>query len=334
MGVGNSTLAMQSPFTQAQLAEMAKQQAAQLGKPQTQPAPQGRMAVTMPLGAVWTGAEQGGVNPFAQSTLQGSQHAQPPSQQQQPQQQISQQPQPALQHQQDQHSPSMAMPQQRPYAGTPSFVPAPPKSKLPLILGGVFALLAVIGIAGIVAFVVVSKSKGGVGSASASVSAPPPPSSVASTEPPPSSAATVVSPPPEDDASAAAVDTDPGADAAPEAAVAVNTDPNPNPNPNPTPVATKDAGPVDPNAWNEGAARARLAQANGILAFCNKGGVTGPGTATVTFAPDGSVSNVVLDAPFAETREGACVADQFKRAKVNGFDGGPQTIRHAFEVPK
>jgi eukaryotic-like serine/threonine-protein kinase len=99
------------------------------------------------------------------------------------------------------------------------------------------------------------------------------------------------------------------------------------------PVSAKPA--VDPNAFSESAARARLSQANGVLAFCTKeGGVTGAGNAMVTFAPDGTVSNVVLNPPYAGTKEGACVTSQFRRAKISAFTGTAQTLRHTFEVPK
>jgi hypothetical protein len=113
-------------------------------------------------------------------------------------------------------------------------------------------------------------------------------------------------------------------------------------NPGPTPVNPGTAKPVpsaapavDPNAWNESAARARLGQANGVLVFCKKPDEpTGPGSASVTFAPDGTVASVTLDPPYAGTKAGECVAGQFKRAKVNSFQGGSQTIKHNFEVPK
>lgn len=99
------------------------------------------------------------------------------------------------------------------------------------------------------------------------------------------------------------------------------------------PAPTKPA--VDPNAFNEAAARARLSQANGVLAFCKKpGGVTGAGKASVTFGPDGTVSNVSLNPPYAGTKEGACITSQFRRAKISAFVGAPQTVRHSFEVPK
>ena len=62
--------------------------------------------------------------------------------------------------------------------------------------------------------------------------------------------------------------------------------------------------------------------------------MTGPGNASVTFGTDSAVTNVTLDAPYAGTKEGDCVAGQFRRQKVNAFTGSPQTIRHSFDVPK
>ena len=43
---------------------------------------------------------------------------------------------------------------------------------------------------------------------------------------------------------------------------------------------------------------------------------------------------MVHDPPFAGTKEGDCVASQFRRVKVNAFIGSPQTVRTPFEVPK
>ncbi|AKU99259.1 serine/threonine protein kinase [Labilithrix luteola] len=107
------------------------------------------------------------------------------------------------------------------------------------------------------------------------------------------------------------------------------------PVPVPTPKATASAAPAaDPNAWNEANARSRLATANGVLVICKKGNVTGPGTASVTFGTDGTVTNVTIDPPYAGTKEGDCAAGQFRRVKVNPFVGSPQTVRHSFDVPK
>ena len=105
------------------------------------------------------------------------------------------------------------------------------------------------------------------------------------------------------------------------------------PPPPPPPPSAKPSG--DPNAFSEALARTRLGQANGVLAFCKKeGGVTGPGTAWVTFGTDGSVAGIAVDPPYAGTKEGDCVSGQFRRAKVTPFTGAPQTVRHGFEVPK
>jgi hypothetical protein len=129
----------------------------------------------------------------------------------------------------------------------------------------------------------------------------------------------------------------PGPTAVNPGPTAVNPGPTPvNPGPTAMPKPVPSAAPaVDPNAWNEGAARARLAQANGVLVFCKKPDEpTGPGSASVTFSPEGTVSSVTLDPPYAGTKAGDCVAGQFKRAKVNAFQGSSQTIKHSFDVPK
>ena len=91
---------------------------------------------------------------------------------------------------------------------------------------------------------------------------------------------------------------------------------------------------IDPTAFNEAVARAKLATANGVLSFCKKDGPTGTGSSTVTFGPDGSVVGVNIDPPFAGTKEGDCVASQFRRVKTNPFVGTPQAVRFSFEVPK
>lgn len=102
-----------------------------------------------------------------------------------------------------------------------------------------------------------------------------------------------------------------------------------------SPAASTTKPAIDPNAFNESAARTRLSQANGVLAFCKReGGIAGPGNASVTFGPDGNVSGVVLAAPYAGTKEGDCVASQFRRVKVPPFTGAPQTVRFPFEVPR
>ena len=150
--------------------------------------------------------------------------------------------------------------------------------------------------------------------------------------------AAVVEPVAVEDASVAAVASEraaPSASAAPTTTAPTTTAPTTTA---PTFVATPaTAAPkpsADPNAFNEGAARTRLAQANGVLVICHKdGAVTGAGTALITFATDGSVAGVVVQPPYAGTKEGDCAAKQFQRAKITAFSGDPKTVKHAFEVP-
>ena len=73
---------------------------------------------------------------------------------------------------------------------------------------------------------------------------------------------------------------------------------------------------------------------NSTLAFCPKGGVGGPGSATVTFAPEGNVVSVIVDPPYAGTKEGDCAASQFKRSKVPAFPGPAQSVKHSFDISK
>lgn len=231
-----------------------------------------------------------------------------------------------------------------------SMVPAsvagvPKKNNTVLFVAIGMGSLALIGIVLAAIVLLGGKSDGGgkgasSATASASIpiaSAPPPPPPV----PPP-----VVDPVPTAEVTAdagetAQTDDAPDAGGAAEAPTATATATAPTatevaPPPVPVPVVVKDAGPPpDPNAFNETAARSRLGQANGVLVFCKKeGGVTGPGSATVTFATDGSVSAVSMDPPYAGTPAGDCVTGHFKRTKVSPFQGSPQTLKHSFEVPK
>jgi len=155
---------------------------------------------------------------------------------------------------------------------------------------------------------------------------PPPPDSASaapSNEPPPTPTTTTTTPTPTPTATTTTVATG-GNTWTPPTATAV---------PKPTPTAAPE--PVDPRAWNESAARARLSQANGAMAFCRQAdNPGGAGSATVTFAPEGNVASVALDPPYAGTKTGDCVAGQFKRAKLNPFDGPSRTLKHSFEVPK
>lgn len=232
----------------------------------------------------------------------------------------------------------------------PTTPPQPPKNNSVILFGAAAGVLLLVGVGGI-AIWATSGKKTAAGldastSATAATTASAPPSASASATPPPPE------PEPAADAAVAELDEDAGptdassADATPEASTSAAATTAVDAGSSTTPSWTvpeagtwpppKDAGPPpDPNAWNESLARARLSQANGVLVICRKeGGVTGPGTASVTFGTDGTVSSVALDAPYAGTKEGDCAAGQFRRSKVNAFNGSPQTLRHSFEIPK
>ncbi len=271
------------------------------------------------------------------------------------------------------HMHSASMPGQpmqggpQPYAAGASF-PAqepPPAKKVPVAVLAVAGLLLLLGLGGIAAFLMMGRNEKGPGpvaSASASAAAsetPPVPAEPTPTAPPvvpvvaevvdAGAAAPAAEPDPTPEPTPAATAATPTATAAPTPTTAptytwpppASTGQAPTPVSTahaavPTPVAVRDAGSsVDPNAFSESAARARLSQANGVLIACKReGGVSGPGKALVTFAPDGTVVAVALDAPYVGTKEGDCAARQFQRAKVNAFNGGPQTVKHSFEIPK
>ena len=99
----------------------------------------------------------------------------------------------------------------------------------------------------------------------------------------------------------------------------------------PKPEAPTPSGPLPP--LNRGAAIAALGAAAGAASGCGReDGPTGRGTATVTFAPNGSVSNVALSGKFAGTAVGSCVQAAFRRARLEPFSGGPVTLSRSFEV--
>jgi hypothetical protein len=52
----------------------------------------------------------------------------------------------------------------------------------------------------------------------------------------------------------------------------------------------------------------------------------------VTFASDGSVSNVDVEPPFRDTDVGRCVADELGRTSLPAFEGGPITVRKSFAL--
>jgi outer membrane biosynthesis protein TonB len=234
---------------------------------------------------------------------------------------------------------------------------APKRSPMMLYLGIAFGTLLLIGLAAIAAVVVAGKKDVATADADASaVAATAPPEPTPTPEPAPTNeptnepTPTNEPAPPASTVAEATPEPPPAVDPAPPAkeptpAASVTATPTKEPAPAKDPTPTKDPTPVvptaapakdagDPNAFNEAVARQRLAGLNSVLVFCKKeGGVTGPGMATVTFAPEGTVTTVTLDPAYSGTPAGDCVANYFRRAKVNPFQGGPRAVTHAFEVP-
>ena len=341
--VGASTMAMASPFgtpgyppasartPEALLATRAMDVAPIVAAPGMQGIPGARG--TPPQGM-----------PAMRAPFPSQPHA-PPLQQQAP---------PAYAQAQPQMQPQYAPPQQQ----QPSLAAAPPVKPLPII--PIVAVLAVLALGGLVLGGLALRSRhsgageNGAGSASASGAAAALTPVPVETTPPATATATAPVAEEAADAAPATVDLDDAAVATtapattatpPAATTALAANPSPNPSP---PVGVPPPSPpvgvapppapkptADPNAFSESGARGKLGTASGVLAFCkHEGGVTGPGSANVTFAPDGSVSSVGVDPPYAGTKEGDCVASQFRRVKISPFIGSPATVKFPFEVPK
>jgi hypothetical protein len=62
------------------------------------------------------------------------------------------------------------------------------------------------------------------------------------------------------------------------------------------------------------------------------GGPTGPGQATVTFSPSGSVATASVGGEFAGTMVGACITKLFRAVTVPPFSGEVVTVSKRFNV--
>ena len=99
----------------------------------------------------------------------------------------------------------------------------------------------------------------------------------------------------------------------------------------PKPEAPLPKGPLPP--LNRGAAISALGSAASAASGCGQeGGPSGRGSASVTFAPNGSVSSVSLSGKFGGTGVGSCVQAAFRRARLEPFSGGPVTLSRSFEI--
>jgi serine/threonine-protein kinase len=117
----------------------------------------------------------------------------------------------------------------------------------------------------------------------------------------------------------------PGPAAEPDS-VSLEEQPEPAPK---APVPDSERGPM-----SRGAALSALAAASGRATACkDPDGPSGPGRAMVTFSPDGPVTQVVVQPPFAGTGVGNCVATAFRSARVPAFTGSAVTLPGSFRVP-
>jgi predicted Zn finger-like uncharacterized protein len=86
--------------------------------------------------------------------------------------------------------------------------------------------------------------------------------------------------------------------------------------------------------FDRGAAGAAMSGAAAAAQSCKKpDGPTGGGHVKVTFAPNGSVSSAVADAPpFAGTAVGGCVAAKFRAIHIPAFAGSAQGVGKSFTI--
>jgi hypothetical protein len=104
------------------------------------------------------------------------------------------------------------------------------------------------------------------------------------------------------------------------------------PEPAPPPPPAAPTGPI--GSFNRGAALAQLGAASGRATSCKRpDGPSGSGRATVTFAPDGSVSKVSVPPPFAGTPTGTCISSAFTGARVPAFTGSAVSLPGSFRIP-
>ncbi len=95
----------------------------------------------------------------------------------------------------------------------------------------------------------------------------------------------------------------------------------------------KDDTAKEPGKFNPDAARSALGGAAGAASGCKKkGGPTGRGRVTVTFAPSGRATQATVGPPFAGTSVGSCAAAAFRSARVPPFTGSPVTVSKSFFI--
>jgi hypothetical protein len=70
------------------------------------------------------------------------------------------------------------------------------------------------------------------------------------------------------------------------------------------------------------------------LTTCKKpGGPTGEGHVLVTVAPNGKITDALVDAPpFANTKAGKCIAKVYQKVRVPPFQGTPVVLGKKFKL--
>jgi len=80
----------------------------------------------------------------------------------------------------------------------------------------------------------------------------------------------------------------------------------------------------------------RVAASNALsipVGSCKRAdGPRGPGHVKVTFKPNGTVSAVDVDSPYAGTSVGACVAEKYRAVTVPAFTGGALSVGKTFAI--
>lgn len=228
--------------------------------------------------------------------------------------------------------PPVAPPPSAFVAGAMPAAYAPPKSnKLVYIVGGVSGVVII----GLLIALLSGKKSDSTATAdnSAAASASAAPAAVAEK---PAEEPKKEEPKPDESAAAAAASASAAASAAPSASAAATAKAV-------VPqgggaVATKKKEeappPADAPPFSKASAISALTAAASSAGSCKKpGGPTGPGKATVTFAPSGRVTTAtVAGGSYAGTAVGGCVASVFRRAHVPAFSGSSVTVSKSFQI--
>jgi hypothetical protein len=222
-----------------------------------------------------------------------------------------------------------------PLAGQFADVLAPPARKLPskrtLMIGGGVGLLVLIGV------IALATSGGGEKTADATEGIKSETSEVEKPKPRPEPEAKKEEPPKpaETEKTAATSEKKEPSEAEKKAAASApkkktDSKPDEEKKSEPTPAVASGDGPP----FNKGAAVSALTSASSAASGCKRpGGPTGTGKVTVTFAPNGRVTQAsVAGGSYGGTSVGGCVASVFRRAKIPAFSGNAVTVSKSFNI--